>query len=237
MVDARTIIETAIKEGRKKLLEHESLDLLRAYDVPVAPYAFVKDEEEAEKKAEEVGFPAVVKVVSPDIVHKSDVGGVIIGLNSKEDIVKAVQAIRKNVAEKAPRAKITGFLIQKMMPKGIEVIVGAIRDPVFDAAVMFGLGGIFVEVLRDVSFRVAPVTKEDALEMIREIKAAKILQGYRGEPPRDLEALADIIVKVSKLMLDIKEVSEMDINPIISYEKGAYAVDARFILRVNGENK
>jgi len=231
MASVKEIIEKALNEGRKKLLEHESLDVLKAYDIPVAPYAFARDENEAKEKVDEVGFPVVVKVVSPDIVHKSDVGGVIVGIKDKEGVVKAIESIRKSVAEKAPGAKITGFLIQKMMPDGIEVIVGSVRDPVFDAAVMFGLGGIFVEVLRDVSFRVAPVTKEDALEMIREIKAYKILEGYRGQPPRDLDALADIIVKVSKLMLENPEISEMDINPVISYEKGAYAVDARFILR------
>ncbi|WP_272985223.1 acetate--CoA ligase family protein [Fervidicoccus fontis] len=227
----KKIVENAKSSGRKKLLEHESLAVLEAYNIPVAPYFFAKDENEAQRNIDKIGFPVVVKIVSPDIVHKSDVGGVIVNVNSKDELVNAIKSIRANVQKNAPTAEVTGFLVQKMMPKGgLEVIVGGIRDPVFDATVMFGLGGIFVEVLKDVSFRIAPITKEEALEMINEIKARKILEGYRGEAPRDKEAIADIIVKVSKLLYENQELKEMDVNPVIVYEKGAYAVDARFIL-------
>lgn len=229
--NVRSLIEAARMTKRKKLLEHESLQLLEFYNINVAPYFFAKDEHEAESKASSIEFPVVVKIVSPDIVHKSDVGGVIVGVNSKEELVNAIKTIRSNVKKSQPNAEITGFLVQKMLPKGgLEVIVGGIRDAVFDAAVMFGLGGIFVEVFKDVSFRIAPVSKQEALEMIDEIKSRKLLEGYRGDRPKDKEAIADIIVKVSQLLYDNKEISEMDINPVIVYEKGAYAVDARFIL-------
>jgi len=227
----KNIIAVARKEGRKKLLEHESMALLEAYNIPVAPYFFMKDESEANLAAQKVGFPAVLKVVSPDIVHKSDVGGVIVGISDLEGIREAVRKIRENVRKNQPEAKITGFLAQKMLPKGgVEVIVGGIRDPVFDATVMFGLGGIFVEIFRDVSFRIAPITEKEALEMIDEIKSRKLLEGYRGDTPKDKRAIAEIIVKAGNLLFENKEIKEMDINPVIAYEKGAYAVDARFIL-------
>lgn len=229
-VKAKEIINKAISENRRKLLEHESMALLESYDIPLAPYVFIQDESEAQK-ADNIGYPVVAKVVSPDIVHKSDVGGVVLGLNNWREVEQAIKTIKLNVKEKAGDAKITGFLLQKMLPKGgVEVIVGGIRDPVFDAVVMFGLGGVFVEVFRDVSFRVTPISFNDAREMIKEIKSYKILQGYRGAPPVNIDSLAEIIVKASRLMSELKEVSEMDINPVIAYPDGAYAVDARFLL-------
>ncbi len=228
----KEIIENAKKEGRKKLLEHESLALLEDYEIPIAPYAFAKDAEEAKEKTKTIGYPVVVKIVSPDVVHKSDVGGVVVGVSNEEELVNAINSIRENVSKKQPEAEITGFLIQKMMPKGLEIIIGGIRDPVFDSVVMFGLGGVFVEVFKDVSFRIAPITKEEALQMINEIKSKKLLEGYRGMPPRDKEAIADILVKVSRLLDENKEIAEMDINPVIVYEEGAYSVDARFIINL-----
>uniref|UniRef100_A0A7C1E9C9 Acetyl-CoA synthetase n=1 Tax=Fervidicoccus fontis TaxID=683846 RepID=A0A7C1E9C9_9CREN len=224
------VINKAISENRRKLLEHESMALLEAYGIPLAPYVFIRDESEAHK-ADNIGYPVVAKVVSPDIVHKSDVGGVILGLNNWREVEQAVKTIKLNVKEKAGNARITGFLLQKMLPRGgVEVIVGGIRDPVFDAVIMFGLGGVFVEVFKDVSFRVTPVSVNEAKEMIREIKSFTILQGYRGASPVNIDSLAEIIVKASQLMSELREVSEMDINPVIAYPDGAYAVDARFLL-------
>ncbi|MEM0020627.1 MAG: acetate--CoA ligase family protein [Fervidicoccaceae archaeon] len=229
----KDIIAEAKKQGRKKLLEHESMALLEAYDIPVAPYFFIKDEKDVVKAAEKVGFPAVLKIVSPDIVHKSDVGGVIIGINSLEEMKNAVNKIKENVEKNKPGAQIAGFLAQKMLPKGgIEVIVGGIRDPVFDATIMFGLGGIFVEIFRDVSFRIAPLKEKEALDMIDEIKSKSLLEGYRGDTPKDKKAIAEIIVKAAKLIYENQELKEMDINPVIVYDKGAFAVDARFILNM-----
>jgi acyl-CoA synthetase (NDP forming) len=229
--EARRIIEQALAEGRSKLLEHEALRLAELYGVPVPGYGLAKSEDEAVQLAEKIGYPVVLKVVSPDIVHKSDVGGVIVDVRDSEGVRRAYREIMENVKKHAPNARLVGVLVQKMAPKGaIEVIVGGLRDPVFGPTVMFGLGGIFVEVFRDVSFRIAPFTERDAEEMIEEIKAAKILKGYRNTPPRDIKALVKIIMAVQKLMVENPEVRELDLNPILSYPDGALAVDARVIV-------
>ncbi|BEP18206.1 acetate--CoA ligase family protein [Pyrofollis japonicus] len=234
MTSPRQIIEKALNEGRTKLLEHEALDLVAAYGVPVPGYGLAKTAEEAAKIAEKIGFPVVLKIVSPDIVHKSDVGGVIVGVETVEDTVKAFNQIIENVKKHVPDARIEGVLVQKMAPKGaVEVVVGAVRDPVFGPAVMFGLGGVFIEVFRDVSFRVTPFKEQDAYEMIQEVKAYKIIRGYRNIAPRDIDSLVNIIMAVQRIMEENPEISEMDLNPILSYEKGkgALAVDVRIILR------
>ncbi len=231
---AEEIIVNAINEGRKKLLEHEAMKLLELYNIPIARYGFARDEEEAVKIAKDIGYPVVLKIVSPDISHKTDVGGVVVGVKNDEEVKDAFRKILSNVKNATPNARISGILIQEMAKPGfLEVIVGATRDPIFGPVVMFGLGGIFVEVLKDVSFRVAPLMPEDADEMIREIKSYRILEGYRGMPPRDIEAVKDIILKVSKLMLELEKVQDIDLNPIMLYAKGegAKVVDARVILR------
>ncbi len=227
----KQIISNARKEKRRKLLEHESMDILNEYGIPVAPYYFLDANQELPDDLP-LEFPVVAKIVSPDIVHKSDVGGVIVGIKNMEELRDSIKKIYDNVKVREPEARIKGILLQKMMPKGLEVIVGGIRDPVFDAAVMFGLGGVFVEVFKDVSFRIAPISEEDAMEMINEIKAKNLLHGFRGMPARDIRALVDILVKSSILMSEVKEITEMDINPVISYDKGAVAVDARFIIKI-----
>ncbi len=230
----KEIIEKAKKEGRKKLLEHEAYEALRAYGLPIPKAGLATSAEEAVKLAEQIGFPVVLKIVSPDIVHKSDVGGVKVGLKSPEEVKEAYNAIISSVSEKAPNAKVTGILVQEMVPEGVEVIVGATRDPTFGPVLLFGLGGIFVEVLKDVSFRIAPVTKYDAESMLKEIKAAKILEGYRGTPPRDKEALVDIIMKLSKFMEEQESVTDVDLNPIMAFEegKGAKIADARVLIKL-----
>ncbi len=229
-MSVREIIEEALREGRSKLHEHEAMAVLREYGLPVPEVALARSRDEAVEAAARIGFPVVLKIVSPSIVHKSDVGGVVLGLETEEQVAEAYDRILANVEKHAPGAEVVGVLVQRMVPKGLEVIVGATRDPIFDAVVMFGLGGIFVEVLRDVSFRVTPVSREEAYEMLGEIKASRLLDGYRGMPPRDKEALADIIVKVSRLMDEVKEIKELDMNPIMSYEKGAAVADARIIV-------
>ncbi len=231
MVEPREIILNALKEGRKKLLEHEALEVIKAYGAPIAEAALAKTPEEAGEIAEKIGFPVVLKIVSPDISHKSDVGGVIVGVDSKEKAIEAAKKIIENVSKNMPNARISGILVQKMAKKGLEVIVGGLRDNIFGPVVMFGLGGIFVEVLKDVSFRVAPITYEDAYEMMKEIKSAKLLEGYRGQPPVDKKALADIIIAVAKLLENNPEVDSVDLNPVIAYPDGAVVVDARVILK------
>ncbi len=224
------IIERAVSEGRRKLHEHEAMAVLREDGLPGPEGALAKSPEDAVEAARRIGFPVVLKIVSPSIVHKSDVGGVVLGLETEEQVAEAYTRILSSVEKHVPDAEIVGVLVQKMVPKGLEVIVGATRDPIFDAVVMFGLGGIFVEVLKDVSFRVTPVSREEAYEMLSEIKASRLLDGYRGMPPRDKEALVDIIVKVSRLMDEVKEIRELDMNPVMSYDKGAAVADARIIV-------
>ena len=230
----RELIEKARSEGRKKLLEHEAYEALRAYTLPVPKADLAKSAEKAVEIAEKIGYPLVLKIVSPDIVHKSDVGGVKVGVKNAEEVKEAFNSIMSNVKDKAPDAKIAGVLIQEMVPEGLEVIVGATRDPTFGPVLLFGLGGIFVEVLKDVSFRIAPVTKFDAESMLGEIKAAKILEGYRGTPPRDKDALVDIIMKLSKFMEEQELVTDVDLNPIMAFEKGkgAAIADARVLIKL-----
>ncbi len=200
------------------------------YGIPVTKFKLAKNEAEAVKFAGEVGYPIVLKIVSPDIIHKSDVGGVIINLESSTAVRKAYKQIIENVKKHKPKARIVGVLVQEMAPPSTEVIVGAIKDPQFGPAIMFGLGGIFVEVLKDVTFRVAPITENEAHEMISEVKAYPLLKGYRNTPPVDIEAIVKILLNTSRLVMEHQEIKELDLNPIMVYEKGAKTVDARIIL-------
>jgi len=227
----RELIENALKEGRTWLYEDEAKLLCSLYGIPVAKSKVARSKEEAIKIAKEIGFPIVMKIVSPDVLHKSDVGGVKVNVKNEEELIKAYDEIVTNVKSKKPDARIVGILIQEMVPQATEVIIGGIRDPQFGPAVMFGLGGIFVEIFRDVSFRIAPVSVEDALEMISEIKGYQILKGYRGATPADLDALADAIVKTSKMLLENEEIDQLDLNPVFVFEKGIKVIDARVILK------
>lgn len=232
-MDIYEIIKQAKKEGRKKLLEHEAYAILGHFKLPIPKYGLATKPEEAADISDKVGFPVVLKVVSPDIIHKSDVGGVLLNIKTSEEASKAFKEILKNVSKKAPKAKVVGVLIQEMVPQGLEVIVGGTRDPTFGPVIMFGLGGVFVEVIKDVSFKIVPLTPYDAEQMLKEIKAGKLLEGYRNMPPRDKKALIDIILKTSKLLDTVDEINDVDLNPIMSYEagRGAKIADARIILR------
>jgi acetyl-CoA synthetase (ADP-forming) len=218
------------KEGRKFLLEPEAKTVCIEYGIPVTKFEVAKNEAEAVKFAEAIGFPVVLKVVSPDIIHKSDVGGVIVGLKSAREVRDAYKRILENVKKHRADAKIVGILVQEMAPASTEVIVGAIKDPQFGPALMFGLGGIFVEVLKDVTFRVAPINEDEAREMITEVRAYPLLKGYRNLPPADIEAIIKILLNTSRLVMEHEEIKEVDLNPIMVYEKGAKTVDARIIL-------
>ncbi len=230
-MEPREIIARAKEEGRKVLLEHEAKELIGSYGISVTKISLARSEDEAVEAAKEIGFPVVLKIVSPDVIHKSDVGGVKVNLKTEEDVRRAYREIIESVREKVPNARITGILVQEFAPQGLELIIGLIRDPQFGPTVMFGLGGIFVEVYRDVSFRVAPLTEYDADSMIREIRAYKLLTGFRGMEPVDLEALRDALMKVGQIGLDVEEIAEMDLNPVIAYPRGIKVVDARIILR------
>jgi acetyl-CoA synthetase (ADP-forming) len=171
-----------------------------------------------------------MKIVSPDVIHKFDVGGVMVNLKTSKEVEGAFKKILDNVKKHMPKAKILGITVQEMAPESTEVIVGAIKDPQFGQTLMFGLGGIFVEILKDVTFRIAPVSEQEAQEMITEVKAYPLLQGYRGTPPADTDAIKKILLATSKLVMEHPEIKELDLNPVMVYEKGAKTVDARIIL-------
>lgn len=230
MKEASQIILKAQREGRKSLLETEAKTLCIDYGIPVTRFELAKDEAEAVKHATKIGYPLVLKIVSPDIIHKTDVGGVIIGIKNADGVRIGYKQIVANMKKHEPKARIMGVLIQEMAPAAIEVIVGFVKDPQFGPAVMFGLGGIFVEVLKDVTFRIAPIDRDEATEMISEVKAFPLLKGYRNMPPADVNAISDMLLNTSRLVTDHPEIKELDLNPIIVYEKGAKAVDARIIL-------
>jgi len=224
------IINQAKKEGRKALLETEAKTICMEYGIPVTKFKLALNEKEAAKHADEIGYPVVLKIVSPDIIHKSDAGGVIVNLKNPAEVTNAYKKIMENVKKYNAKAKIVGVLVQEMAPQSTEVIVGAIKDPQFGQTIMFGLGGIFVEILKDVNFRIAPITTEDAKEMITELKAYPLLKGYRNTPPADIDALISILCNTSRLVMDNQKIKELDLNPVMAYQKGAKTVDARIIL-------
>lgn len=212
----------------KILTEHEAKKVLSKYGIPVTQGSIAKSADEAFRIASSIGFPVAMKISSPDISHKSDVGGVVLNIK-KEDVKAAYSDMISNVRKAVPGANIEGVLVQQMAPSGHEVIVGIKKDAQFGHALMFGLGGIFVEIYKDVSFRVTPIDKKEALEMISEIKGYPILKGIRGRKPADIDAVADVLVSVSELAQK-ENIVELDINPLIVGEKGAVAVDARAMI-------
>jgi acetate---CoA ligase (ADP-forming) subunit beta len=224
------IINQAKKEGRKALLEPEAKTICAEYGIIVNKFSVATNEKEAVAQAEKIGYPIVLKIVSPDIIHKSDAGGVKVNLKTAADVETAYKTIIENGKKYKADAKIVGVIVQEMAPQGTEVIVGAVKDPQFGQTVMFGLGGIFVELLKDVSFRVAPLTVADAKEMITGLKAFPLLNGYRGSKPADLDALAEVLCNVSKMIMEHQEIAELDLNPVMAYPIGTKCVDARIIL-------
>jgi len=230
------IISSAMSNNRRELSEIDSKQLLEAWGIQVNRTALAKDPEDAVRIGRDIHYPLVIKIASPDILHKSDVNGVKVGISSELELRQAFNEVIKNARSYKPNAKITGVTIQEYLPPAREIIVGALQDPSFGATVMFGLGGVWVEVLKDISFRLAPLGSEDAMEMIKEIKGYPILAGLRGAPPADIEAIANLIQKVGQLAYEFPEISELDINPIFVFNagKGVIAVDARIVL---GERK
>ena len=226
----KALFKKAVDEKRASLLETESRALLKAYGISLPEAELAKNRDDAVKVANRVGFPVAMKVVSPDIIHKSDAGGVKLGLRDDKAVGTAFDEILEGACKVTAEERVLGVLVSPMAAKGQECIIGMIQDRQFGPVIMFGLGGIFVEVLKDVSFRVAPLSTQDIDEMITEIKGYKVLSGIRGEKPKDVEAIKAILVRLNEIAMDHPEIQEIDLNPVIVHEKGASIVDSRVIL-------
>jgi acetyltransferase len=228
----RELFEGVRAEGRVSIGDSEAREVLDAYGFSIPASRLARTPEEAVQAADEMGYPVVLKVASPDILHKTDVGGVRLNLRSATDVRDAFDLIVYRAGRYVPGARIWGCLVQQMVPGGREVLVGMSRDPQFGPLVAFGLGGIYVEALKDVSFRVAPFGRQEADEMIREIRSYALLEGVRGEKPADHEAMVDALLRISQLVADFPEIVELDINPLMVFEqgRGAMAIDMRLVL-------
>lgn len=224
------LIDAARSQGRTVLTEIESKQILDEAGIPVAKAQLARTAKEAGAAAEKAGFPVVLKIVSPDVTHKSDAGGVKLGLKSAAEVETAFGEIVAAVKAKQPDARIDGVAVQHMAPPGTEVIMGMSKDPQFGPVLMFGLGGIFVEVLKDVAFRIVPLEPRDARQMVRDIKGFPVLQGVRGQDPADLGSLESLLLKLSGFIEAHPEIEELDLNPVFAYKDGALAVDARIVV-------
>jgi len=224
------------KKEKRSLLETEAKELLREYRIPVPEFELIKKEDEISKITKKLGYPLTIKIVSTDIIHKSDAGGVKVGIKTEKEAKIAYQEIIFKAKKYNEKVKISGVIAYPMVPQGTEIIIGMMKDPCFGPTIMFGLGGIFVEVLKDISFRIIPLEERDAQEMITEIKGYKILKGIRGEPPKDIQAIKEVLMKISQLAMENPEIKEIDLNPIFVFEKGLQVVDARMILFLEENN-
>jgi len=227
------IIRRARSEDRLNLTVMEAFQIGRAAGIPIPQAKIAKSREEVGEISDSIGYPVALKIVSPEILHKTDVGGVILNIQSRKDAERGYDEILRKARRFMPQARITGVLVQKMVPQGKEVIVGAVRDAQFGPLIMFGLGGIYVNFLQDVSYRLCPLSRREAEEMIQETRAYILLRGVRGESPSDINSIVEIILKVSQIMNQFEEIREMEINPLFVYErgKGCSAVDIRITLR------
>jgi 4-hydroxybutyrate---CoA ligase (ADP-forming) len=229
----KTVFDNVIQQQRTNLIEEEGYEILNAYGFPTPRSILATSENQCTQAAQEIDFPVVMKIASPDIIHKSDAGGVKVGLKSNDEVKAAFRTIMDNAKKSNPNAKINGVLVQEMVKSGKEIILGAKRDPLFGPLLMFGLGGIYVEVLKDVVFMLAPIDRQEATRMVQSIKTIKLLKGVRGEKPADLNSIVDSLQRLSQLVIDFPEIEEFDINPLLVLEegKGARVVDIRIGLR------
>lgn len=229
----RELFDNVRKSGRKNLVEEEGYEILGAYGFTTPNTILANSAEQSVNASNSIGYPVVMKIASPDIIHKSDAGGVKVGLANDEQVRMAFNAILQNAKTSKPEANIKGVLVQEMVRSGKETILGAKQDPIFGPLVLFGLGGIYVEVLRDVVFRLAPIEEHEASRMVHSIKALKLLKGVRGEKPSDLGALVDSLQRISQLVTEFPEIEEFDMNPLLVLEegKGVRAVDVRISLK------
>ena len=228
----REILDASRKDGRVALLSNESAEVVEAYGIRSTNNRLARSAEEAAKYAGELGYPVVLKIVSPDILHKTDIGGVAMNLRSEDEVRSSYQGVLTSVGRFMPEARIYGVMVYHMVPRGRETIIGMSQDVQFGPLVMFGLGGIYVNFLKDVSFRLAPLSDHEAQGMMEETRAYTLLKGIRGEPPSDIESLKNTILRVGQLVWDFPEIVEMDINPVIVYEwgEGCIALDVKITL-------
>src|SRR5882762_7048929 len=226
----RRILDQAKAAGREALTAPEARGICEAYGITIPREGVAKTGEEAVKLATSIGFPVVMKIVSPQILHKTEAGGVLVGVKSAEQVAQGFSTIVENARKYDPKAEILGVQIQQMLSGGHEVIIGAVTDPAFGKLVAFGMGGVLVEVLKDITFRLAPATTQDALSMLDGIQAHEMLRGVRGGDPVNREALADVIVKVSQLVSAFPEIVELDLNPVFATKKDAIAADVRIVV-------
>jgi acetyltransferase len=228
----KAVLQAVKAAGRNLVLEPEAHEIFKAYSFPVVPFTWAHSEDQAVRAADEIGYPVALKIVSPDVIHKFDVGGVKLNLADGDAVRQAYGEILASVARVHPGAEIQGMLVQKMVLKGHETILGMTRDPQFGPLLMFGLGGTLVEVFRDVNFSLAPISDDWALKMIQGLKGFRTLTGYRGEPPADLAAIVESLERLSQMVLEFPELKELDINPFMVFEagQGAAALDARIFI-------
>jgi acetyltransferase len=227
----KAVFDKARAENRLGLGDFEARAVMEAYGLKVPASVLAKSAEEAVEAATAMGFPVVLKIASPDILHKSDIGAVKVGLSDATQVRDAFDIISYRAQKYMPNADIWGCTVQEMVAKGKETIIGVSKDPQFGPLLLFGMGGIYVEVLKDVTFRVAPISRLEATEMMSEIRSFPILRGVRGEKASDLDATVDAILRISQLVTDFPEIVELDVNPLVVHEHGAIAVDMRIILK------
>src|SRR6202167_1080617 len=226
----RQVLDQAKAAGRTALTAPEAKGICDAYGIAVPKEGVASDGPAAAALASAIGYPVVMKIVSPQILHKTEAGGVVVGVKNAQQAAEAFASIVANARRYDPKASIDGVQVQQMLSGGQEVIIGAVTDPAFGKLVAFGLGGILVEVLKDITFRLAPATEDDALSMLDGIAAAQILKGVRGADPVNRDALAKMIQNVSQLVADFPEISELDLNPVFATRNGATAADVRIVL-------
>ncbi len=229
----KAVFEKVRADGRASIGDFEARDIMRAYGLPMPKAELAESADQAVELAEKYGFPIVMKIASPDILHKTDVGGVKVGLKTVEEVRETFETMVRQAEKYVPGARIWGCLVQEMAPQGHEILVGMNRDPQFGPLVTFALGGIYVEVLKDATFRIAPFSEEEAYEMLGEIRAHALLDGVRGKPPADKAAIVDALLRINQLVQDFPEIVELDINPLMVYDEGdgAVAIDMRLVLK------
>ena len=230
---AKKLIKDALSSKRRTLLESEAKKLISAWGISTPKSVLIKKKKDIEAEAKKLTPPYVLKVVSQDILHKSEAGGVVTDIKNIKELNNVCTKMVKYISHKMPTARIEGFLLEEMSPRGVEVIIGGLRDPQFGPVVIFGTGGISVELMKDVSYRLAPLDKKEALEMIKEVKGYPLLTGFRGSKPADIDSLSTAIIKLSKILIEIEDIKEIEINPLFVYEKGVRAVDARVVLCIS----